>query len=296
MNPVRILPILAAFALVGCAGSSEVLFVTNTTLGINADSKLPSLSIGYDRAEGYVAPAYENGALPPVMARLLSNASLTDPSIGQIYATGDAAVKLASPAESDATPPKLLRNINRTAFFITESALGAKVTFASSLPDSVHIGYKRKEFSLIPVGTSSTADCHDDQPRTGTASAPPAVDCYGSVLASIQYNTKLSGLADSGMMIDQFFATGAAAEILAAKDSPLRRTFRNQIAPQPMIVAFKCDDACARLQTFLDNGGKPEQDSVAQCAKSSGAPNFAVFQHGDDFADKRKACVAAVKA
>jgi hypothetical protein len=56
--------------LSGCVGDDEVLFVTGTNIGIEADSKPPQLGISLNRIEGYIAPSYENGQLPPVLARI----------------------------------------------------------------------------------------------------------------------------------------------------------------------------------------------------------------------------------
>ena len=59
--------------LFGCGGNSDrVLFLTTTQIGIDADSKAQSATIGYERYEGYVGPGYEDGGVPPVIARLES--------------------------------------------------------------------------------------------------------------------------------------------------------------------------------------------------------------------------------
>ena len=63
-----------------------MLFLTTTQIGIDADSKSQSTTIGYERYEGYIGPGYKNGGVPPVIARLESNLSVIDPKVSQVYA------------------------------------------------------------------------------------------------------------------------------------------------------------------------------------------------------------------
>src|SRR5262249_34979176 len=142
--------VLACVSATGCIGQEEVLFFTNTNIGVNLDSKPPAIAIGYERAEGYIGPTYDNGAVPPVVARLQSNLRIFDPEVHQVYATGDASKLLVDPNPPASTDRPLQKNSKRAAYFVTESSTGLKVTFTSSIPDSVHFGYRRKEFSYIP--------------------------------------------------------------------------------------------------------------------------------------------------
>src|SRR5438105_1020083 len=68
-------------------------------------------------------------------------------------------------------------------------------------PDSLTFGYKRKEFSFIPLGSQMIGGM-----RT---------DVYPSVLASIDTTTTAASLQGSGLTSRQFIATGEAAETLA---------------------------------------------------------------------------------
>lgn len=192
------------FVLVGCASSSHVLFVTKTSVGIDFDSKPATVSLGYDRIEGYVAPTYPNGEIPPVVASVKSDGGIFSPTIRQVYATGDAAV-IATGGKSANKSKPLKGKRAEMMFFGTTTATGLKVGFSTSLPDSFIFGFKRKEFSYIPLA-------HEGDENSGK-------DVYPSVLASIdtQANAKTDGSVDGTKLSNaQFFATGRAARNLAS--------------------------------------------------------------------------------
>ncbi len=219
--------------LVACADPNRVTFVTTTNIAIDADATTQSVSIGYDRYEGYVGPAYETGAVPPVVAKIKSNLSILHPEVHQFYATGNAAILATcrsgkakdettgappgSPtaAPDDGTPcPELstlpLSGNKRIMFFGTGSVIGLKVRWAGNTPESVTLGYKRKEFSTLPIGSVKA--------QPGATGAAAAEDRYGSVLASLDMGTDVSIPNTTKLTLGQFFATGVAAENLANKN------------------------------------------------------------------------------
>jgi hypothetical protein len=208
-------------ALTGCATTTDVLFVTKASIGIDFDAKPASASIGYDRTEGYIAPRYDNGEIPPVVASIRSDGGIFNPKIRQVYATGDAAVIAVSedpkavltaldPESSDGKTKKKLKGEKKLMFFGTSTTTGLKVGFTTYVPDSFVFGFKRKEYSFIPLGEQEDTD--------GTT-----YDVYPSVLASIDTAAN-AGTADkegvkgdTSLSNSQFFATGRAARELAAK-------------------------------------------------------------------------------
>jgi hypothetical protein len=217
--------LLLAGILAGCASHDRVTFVTSTNIAIDADATTQSLSIGYHRREGYLGPAYENGAVPPIVAKLKSNLSILDPRIHQFYATGKAAIlatckggkALESGTGAAAAGPECppieeppLKGNRRLMFFGTGSVIGFKIGWAGNVPESVTLGYKRKEFSTLPIGREQT-----DGASPAPAAAPAAEDAYGSVLASIDMDTKVLTPDDTAVGLGQFFATGVAAQNLA---------------------------------------------------------------------------------
>jgi len=196
----------ALAALSGCASPDHVLFVTKTSIGVDFDSKPGTASLAYDRTEGYAAPRYANGEIPPVVASVKSNGGIFSPVIRQIYATGDAAII----ATGGAVPrdSRKMQGERTLMFFGTTTTTGIKVGFTTGLPDSVVFGFRRKEYSYIPLATVET--------QTGTE------DVYPSVLASIDTaaNVSADGTVNTTELANaQFFATGAAARRLAQNTS-----------------------------------------------------------------------------
>lgn len=221
----RWMPLLLCGAFGACAGTDRVTFVTATRIAIDADATTQSLAIGYGRDEGYLGPAYETGAVPPVVAKIDSNLSPFRPQVKQFYATGRAAVlatcKGGDAAESDDLPecpellePPKLTGGRRIMFFGTSAVLGFKASWAGNAPEAVTLGYKRKEFSWLPIGrTDTTSGRAGASPRP--APSPTQEDAYGSVLASLNLDTQTLSLPEAALALDQFFATGLAAENLA---------------------------------------------------------------------------------
>lgn len=276
----------AAVALAGCIGQNEVVFVTNTNIGINFDSKPPVLNIGYDREEGYIGPVHENGSLPPVIAKLESNLGVISPKIEQTYATGKAAVNLTLDPQPAREYP-MRGNTRRVAFAMTSAALGLHVGFSadSGIPDSMHLGYKRKELSLIPLVDNPTGDCH------GAADSGQAKDavCYGSVLAQIKLDNTISDVTNTSVKLQQVFATGVAAENLAASDKATREVFAEKLNIAPVEVT--CDDNCRKIRLFASQSPANSDAVKDKCQQASGAKLRSELYYKPAFQAARATCV-----
>jgi hypothetical protein len=223
----------ASVCLSACASPKDtVIFVTNTSLGINVESKPPTASIAYDRTEGYVGPRTANGGLPPVIASLQTSGDVFEPKVRTLYATGDAAVAVASPAAPPAGNGDLTPGDNKVAFFGTTTAIGLKVGFdpTTSLPDSLVLGFKRKELSVIPLGTDG-----------GKLR-------YPSVIASIDTTVGATSLQDTGLTISQYFATGQAANVLAGSNVSVRQSFQVVTANAATATLTTAQQAQAQVQ------------------------------------------------
>lgn len=204
---------LGCAALAGCA-PDHVMFVTDTSLGINVETKpTATASVAFDRTEGYIGPSYANGAIPPVVASLhVDGDTLLSPYVKQVYATGPAAVIVSG--GSGQSPPTLTGE-KRWAFVGTSTSVGFKIGFDSTtatppppIPDSFLFGYRRKEFSYLPVGSQN------------------GVDTYPSVIASVNSTTGVGGgPAGSSFHHSQFIATGLAADALATSNREIRAAF-----------------------------------------------------------------------
>jgi hypothetical protein len=211
------LPVVGAtiFFLGGCA-ADRVIFVTKTTIGIDADTTPPTVSIAYDRTDGYIGPRYDNGAVPPVVSSLQSDLAIFAPKVKQVYATGDAA-ELVTDHSSTAPTKRKLTGAKKTMFFGTTTTVGLKLSFdGTGAPESISLGYKRKEISVIPLGTVTEKD---------DAGNSIQVDKYPSVIAGIDMRVNAESFRDTGLALSQFFATGYSAEVLAM-DPEIRASFQ----------------------------------------------------------------------
>lgn len=302
--------------LSACASTDRVNFVTTTNIAIDADATTQSLSIGYNRFEGYVGPAYASGAVPPIVAKIKSNLSVLTPEVHQFYATGNAAILAtceggAARDEADTSPsaggsetgvaipcdlgerPELSGD-KRLMLFGTGSVVGLKIGWAGNAPDSVTLGYKRKEFSSLPIGQRPKSDGRPN--LSGQNGMPPAeqVDVYGSVLASIDMTTNVGTQTETGLMLGQFFATGIAAENLA-NTKVVRRAVEEEAAAS-VAASLRVVDASAAydaegnftnaMLAKIDNAIYPEQQAdpdnpipdevqfkkAQDCMLTSGAP------------------------
>ena len=214
MNGIRIcLAAAVTVLLTGCSmEGNSVLFVTDTSLGINVDSKPAIASVAYDRTEGFIGPRSANGVLPPVIASIQTSGDIFEPQVRQVYATGAAAEKAVGTANVPDGPDSPEGDDNKLVFFGTSTTVGLKVGFSDAVtPDSMVFGYKRKEFSLIPLGTA-------DGSGTGRR-------VYPSVLASVDTTVATTKLQGTGLSMEQFFATGRAAETIAANNQGIRHAF-----------------------------------------------------------------------
>lgn len=223
--------------LVGCGiGTRSVLFVTDTSLAIDVDSKPPALSIGYSRREGTLAPVVAGGRVLPQMASFRFRAGVGQAGdeaagprgvrvgVGQSFATGTAALLLSKYLGSSARPDNRQEVIpdeeirspaaveeavensgrRRRYFFGTDTTVGIKVTFGletGGWPDRFVLGWKRKELAYVPLLESTG----------GTA---------GIALPSLIATAGLSAEATrtgADNVFTQFYATGDAASYLAAQ-------------------------------------------------------------------------------
>ena len=237
-----VLVALGCAALGGCA-PNHVMFVTDTSLGINVETKpSPTASVAFDRTEGYVGPSYANGALPPVVASLhVDGQSLLSPYVKQVYATGPAAVIVSG--GTGQSPPTLTGD-KRWAFVGTTTSVGFKIGFDTMtatppppIPDSFLFGYRRQELSILPVGS-----------QTG-------VHSYPSVIASVNSTAGAGGgPAGSDFHHSQFIATGLAADALARNNGEIRAAFSAEAgATVKASLSPAAQDVVASLHTNTSN-------------------------------------------
>lgn len=258
-----------AFLLTGCAVAPDtVVFVTKTSIGVDAESTTPGMSIAYDRVEGYVAPRYETNKIPAVYASFNSNGEVYNRDVRHVYATGKAAkiisanqAKLARldstnnmPMLANAAPaiastpegsPIDHTKPTRLMFFGTSTTIGLKVSPSTLGGDNFVFGIKRKEMSIIPtVGDPDNF--------------PSVIALFTSDLAHKE-PAKLEERKGKNILdIRQFFATGVAADEVA--NDPLIN-YRFYIASK----GVKTDGESAKHPVFVDTvlpANAPPQASI----------------------------------
>lgn len=215
----RTLLLLVATALLGaCATPRDAaFFITKTSTAIvDADSTPASFSIGYDRLEGYAGPRFDDGSVFPVASAIESRGRGIDREIRQNFVAGRAAL-IATEGTDTVAPAAAGANkasggteqpddTQRKAMLLgTGTSIGIRIGFVEGtpVPNSFTLGYRRKEVAVIPV-TKGQLD----------------TSALGSL--SNQTDTSVDGEAArsrTGFGVQQYFATGRAAENLAGLKS-----------------------------------------------------------------------------
>jgi len=280
MKRFAYLAMVAVSLTTGCADKNTVMFVTNSSLGINFDSKPPTANIAYDRTEGFIGPRFANGGAPPAVASIETGGSIFDPKVRQVYATGHAAVRATKGKDAPEGPETLEGEPSKRQlmFFGTETTIGLKVGFGTTgTPDSLLFGYRRKEASVIPLGEET--EVKDGKTVTKAV--------YPSVLASIDMNTYGKTLPETGLTTKQFFATGQAAVAMATNPN-IAAAFEAKATAAAL--ASLSEDERRVLSAKVDATFKTADDRFTMIATCVGTANDGVDR------DKLTRLVAAANA
>lgn len=230
-------------SLSGCdLGYRRALFFTKTNIGIDIDSQPATMELSLARREAVLEPAFENGQTAPVLA---SFSWSTDGWLGlrgdisSAFSGGDAALILSvlyddhdvayeendprfnsaltlehCPVELDSfgnTKKLLIAGVVEPFIFATDTSFGLKVGWSGAtaqLPDTIKLGYNRKEFALAPITLDGTP---------ASPASPPFTARMPSFLATIDNRTRLGSTEKSSVTHIQYFATGKAANWLATR-------------------------------------------------------------------------------
>ena len=232
---------LLPLGLSACAGHNHILFMTKSNVGLDFDSKPPTLEVTVSRKEVVIAPSFEGGQMPPVAASFKPKAGAGSGfgnfflGVDQTFEGGDAAVAMASLYSSDKTPaPASRTNYNsaltltqpprytgffrrvpgpgetRSFIFGTDTSLGLKAAWSGAggqFPDTVRLGFNRKEFAWAPIFVASNPPANTNAAATYSVKMP-------SFLATIQGKIDV-GTSNGGISALQYFAAGESATLLA---------------------------------------------------------------------------------
>jgi hypothetical protein len=237
----RLGSVLLVAGLSACAIKDNAVFVTKTSFTlVDLDSTASSISIGYDRQEGYAGPRLADGSVFPVAGYIALSGKGFERDVAQVFAAGKAARIVTSSDGSDKAAGATGGNSNaakstvaqdpkagvpsadaKVLFFATATTVGLKLGFADGgvAPTSFALGYKRKELTVVPVlgateppSVLATFDnsAGVEKPQVASTatngSTPPAT--AGATPVTPPH--ALFG-------VKQFFATGVAADNLAAR-------------------------------------------------------------------------------
>lgn len=240
-NFSRIWVLLLLFCLLGgCAiGFDHTLFMTKSNVGIDIDTKSPTAEISIARRELVIAPAFEGGQTPPVHASFSTgNRKLFGFDVSSVFAGGDAAATVSEKTENvrrnseiclsekPVGRPYLLgliplgtyelpkRNEISPFVFGTDTTFGVKVAWSgmtAQFPDSLKIGFNRKEMALAPVilreETGVSNKCSKKKMKF-SAEMP-------AFLATIRVASEFASPLTEDAKYRQSFSTGIAATKLA---------------------------------------------------------------------------------
>lgn len=186
----------------------------------------------------------------PLLASFGLQGGFFDPRITGYFAGGDAAVSLAGSDKQDSSlclmnlpetrsrlkqffsrkqsqDSKQLQDSyteSRPFYFATDTAFGLKVAWTgtgSPIPDTLKIGYNRKEFASAPIFIYD--GCEKDKNGMYSVKLP-------SFIAIVDNASFMDKFEDSGVKHVQFFATGLAATEFANRPSVRQIAFA-QMAP-----------------------------------------------------------------
>lgn len=227
-----VLLLVGALLVGGCTTRNYATFVTKTSISVlDLDSTPAEASIAFSRTEGYKGPRFDDGTVYPVVGYLETSGAALNRSTVQVFAGGAAAnIVVGRPgtvlprncSDQEQLPPM---------FLATGTSLGIRVGLeAGGVPSSFSFGYRRKEATLVPVSK----------------------ECLPSVLATHDSDAKAEGAtkASPGLGLSQYFATGSAADALAA-DKTIQAMFaRKAQAAVSAVAAFDARNGAQSVQAL----------------------------------------------
>lgn len=279
--------------LAGCSiGYNRAVFSTKSSIGIDIDNSPPTSDIAVARREGVIAPTFENAQTPPVLASFkMTNSALSSFffGVGSTFAGGDAAIimtklyneedhKADFPGEFDSSlflsqkpdipASKSPISSAKAAPFVfgTDTLFGLKVVSGvSPFPDTLKLGYNRKEFACAPIFGKEEEGQVNGQPYKYRVKMP-------SFLATIDNTTAVKGKDKPAIRHLQYFATGKAAEFLALRKR-VREAMLERADPltEMKVKKYSNSDTTNKLRTWAAQDRKKNQAQIRQWMNSKNA-------------------------
>jgi len=213
---ILLLLAIAVGLTAGCK-SNRLVFVTQSSVGLDVSgtAQLPNrISFSFDRYEAAIVPRKTNGEAHSVFGGMDADMTwFSGHAIKQTFATGKAAMLATGTAP---TPPSPATTNNDIAplIFLTATTYGLNLSVGEqSMPPNLLLGYRRTEAAIIPV----------PDPSQEVRSVYADINISTTTNAN-DVTTNFSKLR--GVRIKQSFATGRAADSLAAKDPEVQQNLQ----------------------------------------------------------------------
>lgn len=251
MKTLYVFALMTAVVLItGC--KNRLVFVTQTSAGldISGTANYPNkVSFSYSRYEGAIVPRKTAGSNQShsVYGGMDSDVKFALPPkyrIDQVFATGEAAAlaakritELSSGGREETTADRGGGNGRKTEsrtdtaplVFLTSTTLGIHFTAGEQeLNPTALVGYRRREATVIPIVDSAKearsvyADIHLSSRELDAAKSDAASGDEPDAAVRRELAEENGVSQWGGVRIKQSFATGHAAETLAAGDSQVR--------------------------------------------------------------------------
>jgi len=275
-------------SLMGCSlGQDSVLFVTKTSVAIDIDTNPLTFDVGYGRYEGSIAPVAEDGQILPLLASVNAESTISSDVFGagvsQNFGVGNAAVIMSQYLGTDSNPIEnksvnfsqlidkpasikgTINDNTKRYFFGTKTTLGFTTSFAPErgyTPDSISLGYKRKELAYVPIK------------QNGEEISIPSMIATTGTSANADIN-------NSGFSISQFYATGKAASYLAANPTIRNSVITKIIGDDEIDKNLAAAREKAEIKTIAEINANRELGTEVSLKANNIIDNFSTVQQLD---------------
>lgn len=285
MKPILVFLQCTLF-LAGCAvGYNTTLFVTKSNIGIDVGTQPPTAEVSIARREGVIAPGFEGGATPPVLASFGADSNPFGRfffGVKSTFVGGDAAVTIAQnpgaviknhgsmlclsqePKQQkvlwwDVSVPK--KEQVRPFSFATDTTLGLKLAWSGTtgqFPDTLQLGFNRKEFAWAPVMGTDQVKCE----IPGTQQDGKYGIWMPAFLAVLDNKVNVGTPTKTDVKWLQFFATGDSATTLASRDE-IRQVMLERALPMVYQGKYEASDPqVGCINDWLAGGGDRDQQKA----------------------------------
>ena len=167
----------------------------------------------------------------------------------------------------------------RPFYFATDTAFGLKAAWSGTTgpyPDTIKLGYNRKEFAYAPIFVTEGCPNESQKPNQPPNNKDPYHVHSPSFLAKIDNSNTLEAFNKSNIVHTQFFATGKAATEFAKRPSVRQIAFKH-MAPEAAKLELESNIPIKTMLTDIsgiyNKADNTKKDSFVKKAKDLGLAN-----------------------